>query len=141
MLFRPFLTLSLIISCALPAFAEGEVDAAIKARKAQMTLFAFNLGPLGAMAKGTLPYDADMATKAATNLAILAKMDQSGIWLEGTDQMSAENTRALPDIWENMDAADAMQVAAGTDLVSLQAAMNGLGGACGACHKVYRAPE
>jgi cytochrome c556 len=102
MLFRPFLTLSLIISCALPAFAEGEVDAAIKARKAQMTLFAFNLGPLGAMAKGTLPYDADMATKAATNLAILAKMDQSGIWLEGTDQMSAENTRALPDIWEKM---------------------------------------
>ncbi|MGO4914819.1 c-type cytochrome [Pseudogemmobacter sp. W21_MBD1_M6] len=152
MLFRPLLTLSLIVSCALPAFAEGEADEAIKARKSQMTLYAFNLAPLGAMAKGTLPYDADLATKAATNLARLTKLDQSRIWMEGTDQLSAENTRALPEIWENMDdvmakalalsdSTDAMQVAAGTDLASLQAAMGALGGACSACHKVYRAPE
>lgn len=152
MLFRPLLALSLMISCALPAFAEGEADAAIKARKSQMTLYAFNLAPLGEMAKGTLAYDADVASKAATNLAALAKLDQSRLWREGTDQMSAENTRALPDIWDNMDdvmakslamtgAADAMQLAAGTDLASLQAAMGALGGACGACHKLYRAPE
>ena len=34
------------------ALADGHLDKAIKARKAQMTLYAFNLGVLGAMAKG-----------------------------------------------------------------------------------------
>lgn len=152
MLFRSLIALGLAFSCALPALAEGEADAVVKARRAQMTLYSYNLAPLGAMAKGTIPYDADVATKAATNLASLAKLDQSRLWVEGSDQMSVDNTRALPDIWNNLDdvaakatamsaAADAMQVAAGTDLAALQAAMGDLGGACGACHKVYRAPE
>ena len=37
-------------------------------------------------------------------------------------------------------AAEAMSAAAGTDLASLQGAMEGLGGACGACHKAFRVP-
>ena len=38
-------------------------------------------------------------------------------------------------------AADAMAAAAGNGLDSLRGAMNGLGGACAACHKAYRQPQ
>ena len=151
---RAFLTtLTLSAVAATGAYAQDDAaKAAIKARQAQMDLYAFNLGALGAMAKGAVAYDADAASKAAGNLAMLTKMDQSRMWPEGSDDMSADNTRALPAMWENMGdvmakggdlakAAAAMEAAAGNGLESLQAAMGPLGGACGACHKAYRAPE
>ena len=51
------------------AGADGHVDAsiaaAVKARKAVMQLYAYNLGQLGAMAKTTVPYDAEAASKSA----------------------------------------------------------------------------
>lgn len=138
------------------SFAESHVDKAVSdavaARKAQMKLYAFNLGALGEMAKGAVEYDADAATKAASSLVMLTKLDQSRMWPEGSDEMSIDGTRALPDLWSNMadamakgaaltEAAAAMETAAGTGLANLQAAMGPLGGACGACHKAYRAPE
>ncbi len=125
---------------------------AIKARQAQMQLYAFNLGTLGAMAQEKAPYDAEVASVAAKNLAALAHLDGSLLWPAGTDADSVEGTRALPDIWANFpdvaakaqalqEAADVMADAAGTDLAALQAAMGPLGGACGACHKAYRVPD
>ena len=72
-----------------PAIAESHMDpaveAAIKARKAQMQLYAFNIGLLGGMAKDAIPYDADAASKAAANLAALSKLDQSRLWPQGSD--------------------------------------------------------
>lgn len=151
---RVFLTtVALSAVAATGAFAQDDAaKAAIKARQAQMDLYAFNMGALGAMAKGAMPYDAEVASKAAGNLAMLTKMDQSRMWPNGSDDMSADNTRALPAIWENMGdvmakggdlvtAAAAMEAAAGNGLEALQAAMGPLGGACGACHKAYRAPK
>lgn len=132
------------------AFADGHIDNAIKARQAQMNLYAFNLGALGAMAKGQVDYDAEAATKAATNLVTLMSLDQSMYWPQGSDSGSAKsNTKA--DMWANFpdvmakgkatyEAAVAMQAAAGTDLDALRGAMGALGGACTACHKAYREP-
>lgn len=133
------------------AIADGSGNPAVKARVAIMQLYANNLGQLGAMAKGKTDYDAEAASKAAGNLALLVQLDQSTLWPQGTDNGSMDGTRALPALWENFpdvmakgaalgEAATAMQAAAGTDLASLQAAMGGLGGACSACHKAYRAP-
>ena len=127
------------------------VEAAIKARKAQMQLYAFNLGLLGDMAKGAVAYDASAAAAAANNLAVLAALDQSRLWPQGSDNMSVDNTRTLPDLWDNIDdaiakgrataeAASAMAAVAGTGLEALQGQMGALGGSCGACHKAYRAP-
>lgn len=132
--------------------AQKALNDATKARQAQMQLYAFNLGLLGGMAKGEVPYDAAAATAAAGNLASLAQLDQSRIWLEGSDEMGVDGSKALPAIWENIPdvmskatdlvtAAKAMQASAGTDLASLQASMGTLGGACGACHKAYRVPS
>lgn len=128
---------------------QGPHEAAIDARQSLMTLYAFNLGTLGGMAQGKMEYDADAAQVAADNLARLAKVNQSAMWPQGSDNESVEGTRALPAIWENSDdmqtklsdlvsASEAMAEAAGTDLESLQGAMRGLGGACGACHEDYR---
>ncbi len=137
------------------AQAESHMDAkaiqgAIKALQATMQLYAFNLGILGAMAKGDAEYNADAATAAAGNLVKLSTQNQMAYWPKGSDNASAEGTKALPAIWEDMegivkasaamsDAAMAMESAAGTDLASLQGAMGALGGACGGCHKAYRA--
>ncbi|MDH3264370.1 MAG: cytochrome c [Paracoccaceae bacterium] len=134
------------------ALAQSAVEGAIKARKAHMQLQAFNLGPLGAMAKGEMPYDAAQASAAAGNLAALVSMNMGRYFPEGSAQGQAEGTRALPAIWENgedvmakvaalNEAVTALNATAGTDLASLQGAMGAVGEACGACHKAYRAPE
>jgi cytochrome c556 len=144
-------------SIAVLASADGHISdkqiaAAIKARQSQMQLHAFNLGLLGAMAKQETPYDAAAASGAADNLAALASLSQAGYWLPGSDSDSVEGTRALPAIWASdskigekgkdfVDAALAMQSAAGTDLGALQAAMGPVGKSCGGCHESYRKPK
>lgn len=132
------------------AFAGGhsDEDPAVTARKAHMQLYAHNIGILGGMAQEKIAYDATLAQIAANNLAAVAALDETTYWVEGT----AEGTKALPAIWENMDdfmakqqmmtdASAAMAGVAGTDLASLQGAMRDLGGACSACHREYRARE
>lgn len=146
-------TLAALAAIGLAGAASAQsVENAIKARQAQMNLYGFNFGVLGAMAKGEMEYDADAASVAANNLAALAKLNQSLIWVPGSDSDSAEKTRALPAIWtEDSDigqkaqdlvaATDAMAAAAGTDAASLQAQMGDVGKACGACHEDYRQPQ
>ena len=146
------LGLSIVAGTALAdGHEKGPEQQAMDARNAHMSLFGYNLGLLGAMAKGETPYDAASATAIANNLASLAKMDQSSYWIAGTDT-SVEGSRALPAIWENIDdfiakagdlatASEAMVAAAGTDAAAIGAALGTVGGTCGACHKVYRAPQ
>ena len=148
-----FITAGFVACVALGgAVAQTQVHPAVKARQSIMTLYANNLGQLGAMAKGDVEYNAEAASAAATNLVLLTQMDQSTLWPQGTDNASTDGTRALPAMWENFpdvmakgqamsDAALAMQAAAGTDLDSLRGAMGALGGACGGCHKAYRAAD
>ncbi|WP_170364019.1 c-type cytochrome [Ruegeria arenilitoris] len=134
------------------AVAQESENPAVKARKAVMQLYAFNLGTLGGMAKGEVEYNAEAATRAANNLVAVTQIDQSAMWPAGSDNVSDPSSRALPAIWENFpdvsakgkamaEAAVAMQAAAGQDVEALKAAMGPLGGACSACHKAYRAPK
>lgn len=134
------------------AQAGGPHAGAIKARQGLMMFMAMNLGPLGAMAKGEVPYDAAAAQVAADNIAGIAALNMGPVWPAGSDADAHEGTKALPAIWaadsqvgarmgDLATAAKAMQAAAGTDLAALQGAMGPLGGACGACHKDYRASQ
>lgn len=140
---------------ATTAIGDGHADkalaAAVKARKAQMSLYAFNLGLLGGMAKGEIEYDADAATAAASNLASLSQLDQSRLWPMGSDNVSLgkDVTEALPAIWESgstagekgmalATAAVALESAAGGGLDSLRGAMGAVGKSCGGCHESYR---
>lgn len=139
---------------ATSVFAGGHASPesqAVAARQAHMNLYAFNLGVLGGMAKGSVDYNAEFATSIAGDLATLAKMSQAAYWPQGTAQGEIEGSRALASAWANYEetvklsmdlaaAADAMVAAAGT-LEGLQGGMAALGGACGACHKATRGPK
>lgn len=141
------------ISVVTVSFADEAQDKAIKARQSLMQLLSFNLGHLGAMAKGDIAYDAKAAQAHADNLVTLARLDQSGLWVEGTDaEANPDKTRALKAIWdtypkvaEKVEAlqagAEKMAAAAGSGVDGIKANMGAVGGACKGCHDDFRKPE
>lgn len=142
----------LMMSLGLSAYAGEAEQSAIKARKAQMQLYAFNIGQLGAMAKGSVEYNADAASAAAGNLVKLSSLNAHALWPVGSDNTAEANTRALPSIWavgsdigakagDLAAAATAMEASAGQGLDALRGAIGPLGSACGACHKAHRGPS
>lgn len=133
------------------AFAQ-DADAAIKARQGQFRLMALNLSYLGAVAKGEAEYNAERAQAAADNLVTVSNINQGFNWPEGSSQLDIANTRAKPEIWENLDdviakwqdfgsAAQKMQSAAGGGPDEIRAAIGAVGGTCKACHERYRAEQ
>lgn len=124
----------------------------IKARQGLMAYRAINIGTLAGMAKGEVPYDAAAAKTAADALLATATFDMSMLWPAGSDNSANPKSTAAAAIWADgstigdesvkfKTAAEAMAGAAGTDLAALQGAMDGLGGACGSCHKAFRVPS
>ena len=72
----------------------------IKARQGDMELRAYSVGPLFAMAKGEIPYDAEQATKLANNLKVLMQLDVGGAWAAGTGKDKYPGkTHAVPEVW------------------------------------------
>lgn len=140
-----------IIALSGSAFAEDAPFAKeIKARQGLMNINALSIGVLAGMAKGEVPYDAAAAKSAADAIMGVYNLDLPMFWPQGSDNTANPATNALPAIWaEGSDIGDkveawetaalAMQAAAGTDLASLQGAMDALGVSCGACHKAFRA--
>lgn len=131
---------------------EGPFAAPVEARQGIMRYYAINLGTLGAMAKGEAPYDAAQAKVAADALAAGASLDTSMLWPKGSDKDAHPDTAALPAIWADgadvggkvkllREAAVAMQTAAPAGLEQLRGAMKGVGDACSACHKDFRAQD
>ncbi len=149
------LNMSVIAACLAvmaPAAYAQDVEGAIKARKAHMTLYSHHLGVLGDMAKGKTEYNAELASAVAGDLAKLSSMMQASYWPPGSDNSNHPNTRLLPKAWDNIQdiikisqdmgaASAALADAAGGGLESLQAAIGPVGQSCGACHKPYRAPK
>lgn len=138
---------------AATAYAQS-ANPAVTARKAHMGLHSFNLAPLGSMAKGETPYDADVASALASDLVALSGMLSgpafSLYFPEGTAAGEVEGTRAKAEIWQTPDdfraqaqalADAATALAATTDLAGLQAALGPVGQACGSCHEAYRVPS
>ncbi|MEM9248350.1 MAG: cytochrome c [Pseudomonadota bacterium] len=143
------LAAALVASVAAPAALAQDFGNQIKARQGLMRVQAANLGVLAAMVRGNAPYDAETARVAAANLAATGTIDQRFFWPEGSALTDAENTRALPEIWE--DYADfvaekekftaatvALQAAADSGLDALGPALRGVGQSCGSCHEKYQ---
>ncbi|MBY6152787.1 cytochrome c [Vannielia litorea] len=148
--------ISLILAASLAAsaaFGAGHAMEQQKAREDLMKVMGQNLGVLGKMAKGEMDFDGTAAATAADALHEAAvKVTADEMWEEGIDSMSVDDSRALPEIWADYDdfkakgveliaAIETAQAATGEGLQAVQASMGALGGACGGCHKVYRAPE
>ena len=139
---------------ATPGAAAEEFEREIKARKAVMQIYAFNLGVLGAMAKGKADYDPKVAGAAAQNLLALSKMDNGAMWPEGSGAQGAleGKTRAKPEIWSRYpevgekhqaltEALTKMAAEAGTGLDGVKANMGAVGKGCKGCHEPFRVPK
>jgi len=152
----PFMALLLLAAfISLPVFS-AEKDpkkAAIKARQAEMQLRSFNAGPMFAMAKGKMPYDAELAKKLAANLKLMLDLDNSRAWIKGTSNKEyADDTTALPKIWETWPkiadygkdyakAVNELAAVAGNGQDALKDKIKGLGKACKDCHDEFRKKE
>lgn len=136
------------------AFADGHLEKAVKARQGFMQVVSFQLGPLGAMAKGEMEYDAELAAANAANLQALANMNTGAMWPAGSDNaaLGEDKTRALPAAWAAdskvgekhqawADASAQLAAAAGNGLDALKPAVGAVGKSCGGCHDDYRAEK
>ena len=130
---------------ALDAYAQAKPEVLVKQRQAAMTLIGKYWGPLGAMASGKAPYNAEVAARNAGFLDALSQMPWDGFHPNTKD----EKTRALPAIYENeakfKEAQDRFRSAV-TKLVpaaksedSFKQAAGEVGKACGGCHNDFRA--
>ena len=139
---------------ALPALAQdmSPAEQAHALRQAHMSLNSGNLGPLVAMARGEMEYDAEVAATRAGNIAAYAQVDLRPYFVEGSSSEELEDSRALPAIWENLDdiaskqmaLAEAAQAAADAAPEGQEAfvqAFQAVGEACGSCHEDYRQPQ
>lgn len=126
------------------------LESAIKARQGAMQIHLWEVGPLFAMAKGDIEYDAEAAAAHATALRALLNYDETRLFPPGSSNAEmAEKTRALPAIWERPDefrqhfedlrsAADTLATEAGNGQDAFRAAMGPVGNACGDCHETFR---
>lgn len=133
---------------------DGPHDKAIKARQAMFQLYSYSMGVLGAMAKGEIEYNAEVAQEMAANLDAAANLGQSTFWPAGSDNSNPENarTRALPELWETYPAvvekgedlavaAAALAANAGNGLDALKSSMGDVGKSCKGCHDKFRAKK
>ena len=130
------------------SMAANAVDSedAIEYRQAVMTLIKWNMGQMGAMLKGKIPFDAEAFAKRAANLAVLSQMPLEG-FTPGSDQ---GYTNADPSIWRNWDDYNAKMVkfqqeAAKLAEVAKTATRGEIGSqfvntakTCKGCHRVYK---
>ena len=142
--------IALAASLVVPSLAMAQdTDDILEARHGYMSLLGFNMGQLSGMAKGEIPYDADGASLAASNIVALTGYDVWPLFVEGTSSEDLDNSEALPAIWENPDDfrakfADLREAAAGAPQAvaggqeAIGPALQQLGGACKACHDDYR---
>ncbi|MGI9418692.1 MAG: c-type cytochrome [Geminicoccaceae bacterium] len=139
---------------ATSALADGHIEKAVKARQGFMQVVAFNLGPLGAMAKGEMDYNAELAASNAKNIHALALMNNGAMWPEGSDNaaLGEDKTRALPAAWAAdskvmdkhqawIDASAQLAEVAGNGLDTMKPAVAEVGKSCGGCHDDYRAEK
>lgn len=124
----------------------------VGARQGMFKIMGLNVGILGGMARGNIPYDADAAQVAAANLVAVSAINLLNMFPAGSDNTAVATTRAQPAIWENIPdvgekwaafgtAAAGLQAVAGNGPEALGPAIGALGGTCQACHEAYRGPE
>jgi len=133
---------------ALTAFSQVKPEIMVKQRQAAMTLQGKYAGPLGAMAAGKAPYNADTVAFNAAMLDALSRMPWDG-FAESTKGVTVK-TAALPAIWsepakfkaaqDNFQSAvqALVKVSRGGDEAAVKGAIGAMGKACGACHQDFR---
>ncbi len=129
---------------ATMVMAQAKPEQQVKQRQAAMTLISKYFGPLGAMAKGKAPYNAEVAARNAGYLVALSQMPWDGFHPNTKDIES----KALPAVFENeakfkegserLQGAVTKLAAAAKDENAFKSAAGEVAKACGACHNDFR---
>lgn len=145
---------SLFLGAALSALTFGasantafeKPSDAIEYRQAAFSMIRVQIGDMGDMLKGKVPFDAERFQKRADNAAALAKMPWEA-FVEGSDK---GDTSALPVIWSDNETfmkkatafqqyADELAVAAKTgDKKLIANAFGPWAKGCKDCHKSFK---
>ncbi len=133
-------------AAAATVFAQAKPDVLVKQRQAAMTLIGKYFGPLGAMAQGKAPYNAEVAARNAGYLQSLSRMPWDGF----DASTSGVQSKALPAVYsdhakfskyaEDMQRAiDNLAAVKAGDEAAFKAAVGAVGKTCGGCHDGFRA--
>jgi cytochrome c556 len=126
--------------------AQAKPDVLVKQRQAAMTLQGKYLGPIGAMLKGAVPYNADVVARNATYLESLSQMPWDGF----TPETQSEKTKAKPELFKDGPKVQQMiaefqantaklgAAARAKDEAGVRAAFGAVAKSCGGCHDAYR---
>lgn len=133
---------------AAEASSQKHADASVQYRKALFQLIRSNMAPLGGMAKGAIPYDAEVMGTNALRLEQLAAM--VGDYMKTDTRKFDVDTDAKDEVWDNFadvekkamalgDAAKGLQtVVAAGDESAYRAAIGKIGSTCKSCHDDYK---
>lgn len=146
---RVVLSAAMVVSMlsALPATAQGpKPEDVIEFRQGVYKVIGWYFGPLGAMAKGDMPFDSKVAARNAQIVADMSKIAPDA-FLRGSD---SGQTAVLPEVWSKpQDFAKAMEnfqqqsaklaeVAQSGDFDAFRAQVGETGKACKGCHDDFR---
>jgi len=139
-------TVALGAGFASLALAQAKPDQLVKQRQAAMTLQAKYLGPIGAMIKGSAPYNADIVARNATFLENLARMPWDGFDPSTRGEKSRTKPEAFSDTakfkaaYEQLEEATSKLGAAARakDEAGVKASFGPVAKACGGCHDNFR---
>lgn len=124
----------------------NEVEDAIEYRQGVFQAMKWYFGPMAAMAKGEIEYDAAEFTRRAEMLSQLSHMPEEG-FIAGSD---SGDTDALPEIWENKDKFSAgfdklqettavlAEASKSGDMNTIMPAFGEVGKTCKGCHDNFR---
>ena len=140
------LVLALGAGFTVNAVAQAKPETLVKQRQAAMTLIGKYWGPLGGMAQGKVPYDANVVARNAGFLDALSKMPWDGFH----PSTQGEKSAALPEIWKDEakfkaaqeflqgNIAKLVSTTKGGDEGAVKAALGDVGKSCGGCHNNFR---
>ncbi len=136
------------VAAANPATSEKHAIKATELRQAVFKLLGANMGTLGAMAKGKIPFDAKVVEKNATRINQLSFMIDD---YTATDTSAYKvKTEALAKVWNEREAFEKriknlslasdklIKIAASGDEKAMRAAIGGVGKTCGGCHDDFK---
>jgi cytochrome c556 len=130
----------------LEATAQVKPEILVKQRQAAMTLQGKYFGPLGGMAQGKVPYNADVVRRNAAYLEVLTKLPWDGFDPSTRNEKSAALPAVFTDTAKFKEASERLQnevaklvaVSKSGDEGAVKAQIGAVGKACGSCHESFR---
>ena len=135
-----------IISNVMADEQKSPEESAIDYRQGAFTMIKHHFGPMAAMMKGDLEYNAADFAKNAEAVAALSKFPMNGFIAgsyAGETEAKAEIELNAEDFKKKMEtfqveAASLAEIAKGGDMAAIKPQFGKVGESCKACHKEYK---